>query len=122
LGHPVEAGGNGGQALLEVQTPRVERRLTAIRERAPDRRTVPADDLGRRVGAVLHLPLDRAYPAHPLAQCLLRVPIGLPNRPTGFSQIMKLAELMRDPRQHFGHRLSDGLLAIADHAHHRHAL
>jgi hypothetical protein len=122
LGHPVEAGGNGGQALLELESPRLERGLAAIGERASNRRTVPADDLGRRVGAVLHLPLDRAYPAHPLAQFLLRVPIGLPNRPTGFSQIMKLAELMPDPRQHSGHRLSDGLLAIADHAHHRPAL
>jgi conjugal transfer/entry exclusion protein len=50
------------------------------------------------------------------------VPIGLPNRPAGFSQIMKLAELMRDPRQHFGHRLPDGLLAIADDPYHRQAL
>jgi hypothetical protein len=67
LGHPVEAGGNGGQAVLELQTPGVERRLTAIPERAPDRRTVPADDLGFRIGSVFDGPLDRPHPAHPLA-------------------------------------------------------
>jgi hypothetical protein len=119
LGHPVEAGGNGGQALLELESPRLERGLAAIGERASNRRTVPADDLGRRVGAVLHLPLDLAYPAYPLAQFLLRVAIRFPNRPTGFSQIMKLAELMRDSGKNLGHRLAQGLLAVADDPHHR---
>jgi hypothetical protein len=67
LGHPIQAGGNGGQAVLELQTPRVERGLTAIPERAPDRRTVPPDDLGFRIGSVFDGPLDRPHPAHPLA-------------------------------------------------------
>ncbi len=67
FGHPVQTGGNGGQAVLELQTPRVERRLTAIPERTPDRRTVPPDDLGFRIGSVFDGPLDRPHPAYPLA-------------------------------------------------------
>ena len=108
--------------MLELQTPRVERGLTAIPTRAPDRRTVPPDDRSFRIGSVFDGPLDRPHPTHPLAQFLLRVPIGLSNRPAGFSQIMKRAELMRDPRQDLGHRLADGLLTIAEYAHHRHVL
>ena len=79
--------------------------MAALAEGAPDCRAVTADDLSRRVGAVLHRPLDQAYPAHPLAQFLLRVPIRFPNRPTGFPQIMKLAELMRDLGKDVGDRL-----------------
>jgi len=67
LGHPVQAGGNGGQAVLELQTAGVERGLTAIPERAPDRRAVPPDDLGFRISSVFDGPLDRPHPAHPLA-------------------------------------------------------
>ena len=91
--------------MLELQTPGVERGLTAIPERAPDRRTVTTDHFGRRIGAAFHRPLDRPHPAHPLAQFLLRVPIRFPNRPSGFPQIMKLAELMRDVGKDVGDRL-----------------
>jgi hypothetical protein len=105
LGHPVEAGGDGGQALPELKTAGVERGMAAVAERASNRRTVPADDLGRRIGTVLHRPLDRPYPAHPLAQFLLRVPICFPTRPPGFPQIMKLTELMRDLGKDVGDRL-----------------
>lgn len=91
--------------MLELQTPGVERGLTAIPERAPDRRTVPPDDLGFRIGSVFDGPLDRPYPTHPLAQFFLRVPVRFPNRPSGFPQIMKLTELMRDVGKDVSDRL-----------------
>ena len=79
--------------------------MATIAERAPDCRTVTADHLSLRIGTVLHHPLDRPHPAHPLASFFLCVPIRFPNRPTGFPQIMKLAELMRDVGKDVGDRL-----------------
>ncbi len=100
----------------------VERGVAAIAQRPADRRTVPADDLGFRIGPVLDGALDDPHPAHPLAQCGLRMPIRFPNRPARFAQVVKLTQLMRHPRPDVADRLPDRQLPIADDAHHRQAL
>jgi hypothetical protein len=105
--------------LLQVEPAGVERGVATIAQRPTDRRTVPPDDLGFRIGPVLDGPLDRPYPTYPLAQFLLRVPISLPNRPAGFPQVMKLTELMRDVGKNVSDRLPQRQLPIADHPHHR---
>jgi hypothetical protein len=91
--------------LLQVEPAGVERGVATIAQRPTDRRTVPPDDLGFRIGPVLDGPLDRPYPTHPLAQFFLRVPVRFPNRPSGFPQIMKLTELMRDVGKNVSDRL-----------------
>ena len=54
-------------------------------------------------------------------QLLLGVAVRLEDRPGRLTQVVKLAELMGHPGQDLGNRLADGMLAVGDDAHDRHA-
>ena len=105
FGEPVEAGGDRGQPLLELESPGFERGMAAIAEGAPDGGAVAADDIGLRITAVLDLPLKGSHPPDPFTPFFLRVPIRFPNRSSRFPQIMELAELMRHVRKDLGYGL-----------------
>jgi hypothetical protein len=78
-------------------------------ERQHRRRERPA---GRRQGAADRPDL--------LLQLLPGVPVGLVDRPGGLPKVVELAELVRHPREHLGHRRADRVPAVRDDGGDRH--
>ena len=117
---PPQARGDRRQPAVQLQPRRLQRRPPVVGQRAAHRRAVPADHLGLGSSRPSTARSIGRTPADLLLQLLLGVPVGLVDRPGRLPQVVELAQLVRHPRQHLGHRLADRVLAVGDDPGDRH--
>jgi hypothetical protein len=113
---PIQAVGHPLKPLLQLQARGRQGRPAIIGDGAAHRRAIALPNSRLGIGVLRHGSLDPADPAHLLPEFLLGMPVRLEDRVSRLTQEMKVAELMRHPRQRLGHRLADGGLTIADDA------
>src|SRR5690349_17078374 len=98
--------------MVQLQPRGGQGRAAIVCEGAANSGAVPLDDARGTIGAILDAPLDGPYAAHGLLEHFLGVTVGLEDGTSGFTQVMKVAKLVRNAGQRRGDRLAHRVLAI----------
>jgi len=105
---------------VQGEARQLQRWLAIIRERAAYRQAVAADRFCNGIGAGCHSLFDRAHTAYVFLQLSLGMPVGFRDWLGGLLEVMILAQLVWDLRQHALHGQADRPLPIGNHRIDRH--
>jgi hypothetical protein len=95
LFHPLQALGNGGEAIVELETGSRQRWSAIVREGTPDSAAVSSYDLGLGSGASLHGSFKGAHATDVFFEDLLGMAVRLVDGFRGFLEVMEVTELVR---------------------------
>jgi hypothetical protein len=87
--------GNGGEAIVELETGSRQGRAAISGEGPPDGTAVPSDDLSLGVGASLHATFQGAHTTDGFFEDLLGMTVGLIDGLGGFVQVVKVTQVVR---------------------------
>jgi hypothetical protein len=87
--------GDGGEAIVELETSRRQRGSAIISEGTPDRAAITSYDLGLGIGASLHGPFQGAHATDMFCEDFLGMAVRLVDGFRGFLEVMAVTELVR---------------------------
>jgi hypothetical protein len=108
------------EAIVEPEPGRAQGRVAIIGERTAHGQTVGAGGLGHGIGAGVELPFERPDAADLFLELLLGMAIGFVDGLGGGAEVVKLAQLMGNPRQRRPDGTANGVLAVGEHRLDRH--
>src|SRR5512142_303166 len=95
---PADRSVDGLEALLQLESVGIQRRMPVIGERASDCQAVAMRRLRFLIGPCFQLPLQRTHPTHVLLELFLGMQVSRGNRFGRFAQVVEMTELMRNAR------------------------